>query len=139
MLWSQEESNPVSSWHTRTLSRIPRTPWSFGAELEWSQLAFSRPLLWKTTLVLQREAFCGTNQRKNTSKSFIILRISFTCLTVVDLSHDKFYSWFLARARLVRLQRNFRFNSTPYPAVYFFFIIISLLTCGLQIVAVYCF
>lgn len=105
-LWDTLASYPVSREHQ----------WSFGAELEWSQqLAFSRPLLWKTTLVLRREEFCGTDQRKNTSKSFITLRISVTvelCFSLVDLSYNKFYSWFLARARLVSLRKNFRFDAS---------------------------
>lgn len=79
------------------------------------QLAFRRPLLWKTTLVLRREEFCGTDLRKNTSKSFITLRISVTvelCFSLIDLSYNKFYSWFLARARLVSLRKNFRFDAS---------------------------
>lgn len=79
------------------------------------QLAFRRPLLWKTTLVLRREEFCGTDQRKNTSKSFLTLRISVTvelCFSLIDLSYNKFYSWFLTRARLVSLRKNFRFDAS---------------------------
>lgn len=79
------------------------------------QLAFRRPLLWKTTLVLRREEFCGTDQRKNTSKSFLTLRISVSaelCFSLIDLSYNKFYSWFLTRARLVSLRKNFRFDAS---------------------------
>jgi len=76
---------------------------------------FRRPLLWKTTPALRREEFCGTDLRKNTSKSFLTLRISVTvelCFLLIDLSYNKFYSWFLARARLVSLRKNFRFDAS---------------------------